>query len=98
MPICYYVRCCEYALLILEYWADAPEIHRSADLYENLIKSCVSDAMSEVLRPEHHLNFLTYFILIFTVENLNVFFSLPTCAKFNLIFANTGPCNDKDLL
>nr|CAB3450376.1 unnamed protein product [Digitaria exilis] len=41
-------RCCEYALLILEYWADAPEIHRSADLYENLIKSCVSDAMSEV--------------------------------------------------
>ncbi|CAL5057134.1 unnamed protein product [Urochloa decumbens] len=41
-------RCCEYALLILEYWADAPEIHRSADLYEDLIKSCVADAMSEV--------------------------------------------------
>ncbi|KAI3678744.1 hypothetical protein L6452_38047 [Arctium lappa] len=41
-------RCCEYALLILEYWADAPEIHRSADLYEDLIKCCVSDAMSEV--------------------------------------------------
>ncbi|CAN6273486.1 unnamed protein product [Urochloa humidicola] len=41
-------RCCEYALLILEYWANAPEIHRSADLYEDLIKSCVADAMSEV--------------------------------------------------
>ncbi|CAN6279203.1 unnamed protein product [Urochloa humidicola] len=41
-------RCCEYALLILEYWADAPEIQRSADLYEDLIKSCVADAMSEV--------------------------------------------------
>ncbi|KAG8640296.1 hypothetical protein MANES_13G042800v8 [Manihot esculenta] len=41
-------RCCEYALLILEYWADAPEIHRSADLYEDLIRCCVADAMSEV--------------------------------------------------
>ncbi|XP_020591401.1 CLIP-associated protein-like isoform X2 [Phalaenopsis equestris] len=41
-------RCCEYAVLILEYWADAPEIQRSADLYENLIKCCVADAMSEV--------------------------------------------------
>ncbi|XP_077250889.1 CLIP-associated protein-like [Tasmannia lanceolata] len=41
-------RCCDYALLILEYWADAPEIQRSADLYEDLIKCCVADAMSEV--------------------------------------------------
>ncbi|KAI3449855.1 hypothetical protein Pfo_006520 [Paulownia fortunei] len=41
-------RCCEYALLILEYWADAPEIHRSTDLYEDLIRCCVADAMSEV--------------------------------------------------
>ncbi|KAK1420589.1 hypothetical protein QVD17_22304 [Tagetes erecta] len=41
-------RCCEYALLILEHWADAPEIQRSADLYEDLIKCCVGDAMSEV--------------------------------------------------
>ncbi|KAK4281371.1 hypothetical protein QN277_012874 [Acacia crassicarpa] len=41
-------RCCEYALLILEHWPDAPEIQRSADLYEGLIKCCVSDAMSEV--------------------------------------------------
>ncbi|KAK6937725.1 CLASP N-terminal domain [Dillenia turbinata] len=41
-------RCCEYALLILEYWADAPEIQRYADLYEDLIKCCVGDAMSEV--------------------------------------------------
>ncbi|KAG8370859.1 hypothetical protein BUALT_Bualt13G0027200 [Buddleja alternifolia] len=41
-------RCCEYALLILEYWADAPEIQRSADLYEDLIRCCVGDAMSEV--------------------------------------------------
>jgi CLIP-associating protein 1/2 len=32
----------------LEYWADAPEIQRSADLYEDLIKCCVADAMSEV--------------------------------------------------
>ncbi|CAN6276232.1 unnamed protein product [Urochloa humidicola] len=41
-------RCCEYALLILEYWADAAEIQRSADLYEDMIKCCVADAMSEV--------------------------------------------------
>lgn len=41
-------RCCEYALLILEYWADAPEIQRSAEVYEDLIKCCVADAMSEV--------------------------------------------------
>ncbi|RDY05703.1 CLIP-associated protein [Mucuna pruriens] len=41
-------RCCEYALLVLEHWPDAPEIHRSAELYEDLIKCCVSDAMSEV--------------------------------------------------
>ncbi|CAN6485849.1 unnamed protein product [Victoria cruziana] len=41
-------RCCEYALLILECWADAAEIQRSADLYEDLIKCCVADAMSEV--------------------------------------------------
>lgn len=43
-----YCRCCEYAYLVLEHWPDAPEIHRSADLYEDLIKCCVSDAMSEV--------------------------------------------------
>ncbi|XP_050367092.1 CLIP-associated protein isoform X2 [Argentina anserina] len=41
-------RCCDYALLILEYWADEPEIQRSADLYEDLIRCCVADAMSEV--------------------------------------------------
>lgn len=42
------VRCCEYALLILEQWPDAPEIQRSADLFEDLIRCCVADAMSEV--------------------------------------------------
>ncbi|KAJ7972551.1 CLIP-associated protein [Quillaja saponaria] len=41
-------RCCEYALLILEHWPDAPEIQRSAELYEDLIRCCVADAMSEV--------------------------------------------------
>lgn len=41
-------RCCEYALLILEHWPDAPEIQRSADLYEDLLRCCVADAMSEV--------------------------------------------------
>ncbi|KAE8685057.1 CLIP-associated protein [Hibiscus syriacus] len=41
-------RCCEYALLTLEHWPDAPEIQRSADLYEELIRCCVADAMSEV--------------------------------------------------
>ncbi|KAL5990267.1 hypothetical protein ACLOJK_011164 [Asimina triloba] len=40
-------RCCEYALLILECWADAPDVQRSADLYEDFIKCCVADAMSE---------------------------------------------------
>lgn len=34
--------------MVLEYWADAPEIQRSADLYEDMIKCCVADAMSEV--------------------------------------------------
>ncbi|KAJ0973588.1 hypothetical protein J5N97_021547 [Dioscorea zingiberensis] len=37
-----------YALLILEYWADDPEIQRSADLYEDLIKCCVANAVSEL--------------------------------------------------
>ncbi|XP_047175414.1 CLIP-associated protein-like [Vigna umbellata] len=41
-------RCCDYALLILEHWPDAVEIQRSADLYEDMIRCCVSDAMSEV--------------------------------------------------
>lgn len=41
-------RCCEYALLMLEHWPDAPEMQRSADLYEDLIRCCVADAMSEV--------------------------------------------------
>ncbi|KAK8674396.1 hypothetical protein V6N13_112688 [Hibiscus sabdariffa] len=41
-------RSCEYALLILEHWPDEPEIQRSADLYEDLIRCCVADAMSEV--------------------------------------------------
>ena len=42
------IRCCEYALLVLEHWPDAPEVQRSADLYEDLIRCCVADAMSEV--------------------------------------------------
>ncbi|KAK3415274.1 hypothetical protein EUGRSUZ_H00823 [Eucalyptus grandis] len=41
-------RCCEYALLVLEQWPDVPEIQRSADLFEDLIRCCVADAMSEV--------------------------------------------------
>ncbi|KAL1151867.1 hypothetical protein V6Z11_A09G069800 [Gossypium hirsutum] len=45
-------RCCEYSLLMLEYWAYAPEIQKSADLYEDLIKCCVADAMSEMINDE----------------------------------------------
>ncbi|KAH7387488.1 hypothetical protein KP509_16G025400 [Ceratopteris richardii] len=41
-------RCCEYALLVLEQWADSPEIQKLVDMYEDLIKCCVGDAMSEV--------------------------------------------------
>ncbi|RCV08910.1 hypothetical protein SETIT_1G364800v2 [Setaria italica] len=41
-------RCCEYAILMLEYWVDTPEIQRSADAYEDLIKYCIADATSEV--------------------------------------------------
>ncbi|KAJ3681669.1 hypothetical protein LUZ60_014242 [Juncus effusus] len=41
-------RCCEYALLVLEYWADAPEIQTSVDYYEDLIRCCVADEMSKV--------------------------------------------------
>lgn len=50
----YNCRCCEYALLVLEYWADAPEIQRAADLYEDLIRCCVADAMSEVFDVRDH--------------------------------------------
>ncbi|KAM3245146.1 hypothetical protein ACQJBY_056463 [Aegilops geniculata] len=41
-------RCCEYAILMLEYWVDTPELQRSANLYEALIKCCIGDATSEV--------------------------------------------------
>ncbi|VAI51415.1 unnamed protein product [Triticum turgidum subsp. durum] len=41
-------RCCEYAILMLEYWVDTPELQRSANLYEELIKCCIGDATSEV--------------------------------------------------
>ncbi|KAL6635349.1 hypothetical protein ACP70R_028020 [Stipagrostis hirtigluma subsp. patula] len=41
-------RCCEYAILMLEYWVDTPEIQRSAELYEDFIKCCIADATSEV--------------------------------------------------
>ncbi|GJN22547.1 hypothetical protein PR202_gb10123 [Eleusine coracana subsp. coracana] len=45
-------RCCEYAILMLEYWVDTPEIQRSADLYEDLIKCCIADATSEMINDE----------------------------------------------
>ncbi|KAJ0039899.1 hypothetical protein Pint_26997 [Pistacia integerrima] len=45
-------RCCEYALLILEHWPNAPEIQRSGDLYEDFIRCCVADAMSEIINEE----------------------------------------------
>lgn len=83
----FYCRCCEYSLLILEYWADAPEIQRSADLYEDLIKCCVADAMSEVFVSDSfpfynvHGQFMdsdmclfgfgTHFIIIITLVHLN---------------------------
>uniref|UniRef100_A0A803LAG8 TOG domain-containing protein n=1 Tax=Chenopodium quinoa TaxID=63459 RepID=A0A803LAG8_CHEQI len=41
-------RCCDYALLVLEHWPDEPEIQRAADLYEDMIRRCVGDAVSEV--------------------------------------------------
>ena len=41
-------RCCDYALLVLEQWSDSPEIQKLADIYEDLIKCCVADAISEV--------------------------------------------------
>ncbi|KAJ3672097.1 hypothetical protein LUZ60_006818 [Juncus effusus] len=41
-------RCCEYAVLMLQNWAESSEILKSADFYENLIKSCIEDARSEV--------------------------------------------------
>ncbi|KAM7252853.1 hypothetical protein ACFE04_025471 [Oxalis oulophora] len=41
-------RCCDYLLMMLEDWADAPEIQQSAELYEDFIKCCVADATSEV--------------------------------------------------
>uniref|UniRef100_A0A453Q1V0 TOG domain-containing protein n=1 Tax=Aegilops tauschii subsp. strangulata TaxID=200361 RepID=A0A453Q1V0_AEGTS len=42
-------RCCEYAILMLEYWVDTPELQRSANLYEELIKCCIGDATSEMI-------------------------------------------------
>ncbi|KAG8060727.1 hypothetical protein GUJ93_ZPchr0002g26227 [Zizania palustris] len=41
-------RCCEYAILMLEFWVDTPEIQRSVDLYEEFIKCCIEDATCEV--------------------------------------------------
>lgn len=69
----YRIRCCEYALLILEYWADAPEIQRSADLYEDLIKCCVADAMSEVGSFAECIPWLTYFIFVCIESNYSIF-------------------------
>jgi CLIP-associating protein 1/2 len=34
---------------MLESWVDSPEIQKSADLYEDLIKCCIEDATSEVM-------------------------------------------------
>nr|CAB3448329.1 unnamed protein product [Digitaria exilis] len=45
-------RCCEYAILMLEYWVDTPEIQRSANLYEDLVKCCIADATSEMINDE----------------------------------------------
>ncbi|ONK73971.1 uncharacterized protein A4U43_C03F1470 [Asparagus officinalis] len=45
-------RYCEYALLILEYWANALDIQRSAELYEDLLKCCVANAMGEIIDDE----------------------------------------------
>lgn len=33
---------------MLEQWFDSPELQRSAELYEDIIKCCCGDAMSEV--------------------------------------------------
>jgi len=33
---------------VLEQWSDSPEMQRFAELYEDLIKCCCGDAMSEV--------------------------------------------------
>eukprot|EP00250_Pteridium_aquilinum_P029698 c39971_g1_i1 orf=592-5070(-) len=41
-------RCCDYALLVLEQWSDSPEIQKLVEMYEDLIRCCVTDAMSEV--------------------------------------------------
>lgn len=66
-------RCCEYALLILEHWPDASEIHRSAELYEDLIKCCVADAMSEVWILNS-----TYQLYIWMYTMLLASFNLPS--------------------
>jgi len=47
---------------MLEYWVDTPEIQRSTDLYEDLIKCCIADATSEVFTLCHSfiLGFLSF--------------------------------------
>jgi CLIP-associating protein 1/2 len=58
-------RCCEYAILMLEYWVDTPEIQRSADAYEDLIKCCIADATCEVFTFCH----LYIYIVVLFVRN-----------------------------
>jgi len=48
---------------MLEYWVDTPEIQRSADLYEDLIKCCIADATSEVFTFCHlHIYIVVLFM------------------------------------
>eukprot|EP00898_Chlorokybus_atmophyticus_P009129 jgi/Chlat1/9217/Chrsp98S08480 len=48
-------RCCEYALLMLTEWGEAPEMHRYAETLEELSRAAVADAVSEVRSTARHL-------------------------------------------
>lgn len=75
----------------MEYWADAPEIQRSADLYEDLIKCCVADALSEV--GIRHLN-SSIFMIVFNIEKMYIFSVLQARATARAcyrMFTKTWP-------
>lgn len=98
-------RCCEYALLILEHWPDASEIHRSAELYEDLIKCCVGDAMSEVctlnsmyqmhhsISPLIHRHIGSLFHSVLAIHLFSLFFAIVYSVE-NL----TGTINCKNFV
>lgn len=78
--------------MILEYWADTHEIQRCADLYDDLIKCCVADAISEVLFRGMNSSLIfyvfdvPYFVSAIIVLYVHLFFFLYFLMLVKLFF------------